>query len=95
MINHHTYIWTETLPGHFRPCPDEACGSQLRGAIAGCKCGCKMKDQFQTEQGSCCEVQLRGAIIAGATFLSRRIAVVLLRPRDTDMHLITLCRITT
>ena len=53
-----------------------------------------MQNPFQTEQGSCCEVQLRGAI-AGATFLSRRIAVVLLRPRDTDMHLIALCRITT
>ena len=68
----------------------------LRAAIAKRNCGVqlRMENPFQTEQGSCCEVQLRGAI-AGATFLSRRIAVVLLRPRDTDMHLIALCRITT
>ena len=47
-----------------RPCPDEACGSQLRGAIAGCKCGCRIHSRrSKVAVARCiCEVQLRGQL---------------------------------
>jgi hypothetical protein len=33
-----------------KPCPDEACGSQLRGAIAGCNCGVQLRGASADEE---------------------------------------------